>query len=321
MPNVTDLGRYRSLCRQTDTLNLNGTLNRPLRQRFGAPSTRASTTDSESRFGLPSLDADAARHQSLFAFLAGRHPVPLRRFAGGRCCRESETATAHGGLTLDGNLGRWRWTFTANYDLRPQRHPDRHQSRSGRDPGRGSTPAIRRSIRSARSTPSLLVMRPAGPVGIDQRIGRRAGGVQRLAASSCRRAGDDQPHRCQGNTLGLEQRDAARRRRHRSAISAATAAPCSGSFDLPITSRRDGFGGKIGDISLNLNFEVEHLSDFGTMRTLGYGVRWSPIDMLDLARHDHRRGWRAEHLSSSAIRPSSRPMSASSISPAARPLT
>src|SRR5205085_7935355 len=56
-----------------------------------------------------------------------------------------------------------------------------------------------------------------------------------------------------------------------------------GSFDLPLTSRREGFLSKIGDISLNFNFEVEHLSDFGTMRTLGYGVRWSPIDILDLA--------------------------------------
>src|SRR5207237_1349124 len=37
------------------------------------------------------------------------------------------------------------------------------------------------------------------------------------------------------------------------------------------------------DSSINFNVAVEHLADFGTTRTLGYGVRWSPIDILDLA--------------------------------------
>ena len=62
------------------------------------------------------------------------------------------------------------------------------------------------------------------------------------------------------------------------------------------------------------NIEVENLSDFGTLTTFGYGLRWEPIEALDLAGHRHRGGWRAEHVSSSAIRCSSRPTPAPSIS-------
>jgi hypothetical protein len=38
----------------------------------------------------------------------------------------------------------------------------------------------------------------------------------------------------------------------------------------------------LGSLSANLNAEVEHLSDFGTLRTLGAGLNWSPIDEVSL---------------------------------------
>jgi hypothetical protein len=37
----------------------------------------------------------------------------------------------------------------------------------------------------------------------------------------------------------------------------------------------------LGNLSANLNFEVEELSDFGTLKTLGYGLNWSPIEQLN----------------------------------------
>lgn len=54
------------------------------------------------------------------------------------------------------------------------------------------------------------------------------------------------------------------------------------SLDLPITSRKEGFGGGIGDISLNANAEVHRLSDFGTLYNWGGGLTYSPTDKLTL---------------------------------------
>ncbi|WP_236727242.1 TonB-dependent receptor, partial [Novosphingobium subterraneum] len=54
------------------------------------------------------------------------------------------------------------------------------------------------------------------------------------------------------------------------------------SFDLPITSRREGFGAGIGDLSLNANAEVHRLSDFGTLYNWGGGLTYSPTEKLTL---------------------------------------
>lgn len=54
------------------------------------------------------------------------------------------------------------------------------------------------------------------------------------------------------------------------------------SLDVPITSRKEGFGAGIGDISLNANAEVHRLSDFGTLYNWGGGLTWSPTGKLTL---------------------------------------
>lgn len=54
------------------------------------------------------------------------------------------------------------------------------------------------------------------------------------------------------------------------------------SLDLPITSRKEGFGAGVGDISLNANAEVHRLSDFGTLYNWGGGLTYSPTERLTL---------------------------------------
>lgn len=54
------------------------------------------------------------------------------------------------------------------------------------------------------------------------------------------------------------------------------------SLDLPITSRKEGFGAGIGDLSLNANAEVHHLSDFGTLYNWGGGLTYRPTETLSL---------------------------------------
>ncbi|MBU0557055.1 MAG: TonB-dependent receptor [Alphaproteobacteria bacterium] len=50
-------------------------------------------------------------------------------------------------------------------------------------------------------------------------------------------------------------------------------------FDIPLTSGSSG----IGRMSANANIGVEHYSDVGTLRNLGAGLNWSPLDFLSLS--------------------------------------
>ncbi|MBA3835989.1 MAG: hypothetical protein H0X53_09160 [Sphingomonas sp.] len=52
-------------------------------------------------------------------------------------------------------------------------------------------------------------------------------------------------------------------------------------LDLPI-SRRNGDFSALGNLTFNVNGEVEQLSDFGTLTTVGAGLNWSPAQRLDL---------------------------------------
>ncbi|WP_179504198.1 MULTISPECIES: TonB-dependent receptor [unclassified Sphingomonas] len=52
------------------------------------------------------------------------------------------------------------------------------------------------------------------------------------------------------------------------------------SLDLPITSKRENFGGFLGNLSLNLNAEAHRLSDFGGLYDFGGGLTWRPTNKL-----------------------------------------
>ncbi|HEX8055306.1 MAG TPA: hypothetical protein VF481_01490, partial [Novosphingobium sp.] len=52
---------------------------------------------------------------------------------------------------------------------------------------------------------------------------------------------------------------------------------------LPITSRKKGVLGGIGDISLNFSGGLDHLSDFGTLTDWSAGVNWLPTSKLDFS--------------------------------------
>lgn len=51
---------------------------------------------------------------------------------------------------------------------------------------------------------------------------------------------------------------------------------------VPITSRREGFGAALGDISLNFSAGLNHLSDFGSIKDWSAGLTWSPVEGLGL---------------------------------------
>lgn len=50
---------------------------------------------------------------------------------------------------------------------------------------------------------------------------------------------------------------------------------------IPITSRREDFGAAVGDISLNFQAGVDHLSDFGTLTDWTAGLNWGITERLN----------------------------------------
>ncbi len=277
-PNSSDLGRYRSLLPATEQLQFNGTLNRTV---FGNISATANGTfeinRSDSRLGLPTatltLPAGSpfspfARDVGLFRYLEDFGPLE----------RESDSWAAHAGLAFNGDLGRWRWSATSNFDRgHSESVTDRgyalgaaQQRISAGDPGLNPFGAISGDLltplpqdRTRTDTQFAnvdalfngpLVQLPGG----DVRSSLRAGLETRGFNSEATRGGVTQ-----SRELGRDRANA------------------QASFDVPIASRT-GFLSAVGNLSVNLNLAVEQLSDFGTLRTYGYGLNWSPIAELSL---------------------------------------
>lgn len=166
--------------------------------------------------------------------------------------RDQDTRSLHVGTTLNGRTARWIWSLTANYD--------RAVTEIGTDVGTlGRTRDEARSVNSLADADLVfsgpVVELPAGPVSATLR-----GGLATRDFSSRSSLGE------------VEQR--AQLSRNRGALQA--------SLDIPVTGRRAGRAGPLGTVSVNVNAEIEQLSDFGSLRTYGYGLQWSPVDALSV---------------------------------------
>lgn len=166
--------------------------------------------------------------------------------------REQDARTARVATALNGDVGDWRWSFTGGYD--------HARSETVTDPRAGAAAVERdrgESLNQAANAELVLngspLTLPAGEVSATIRALAEA----RRFESETRRAGLT-------TTTDLG--------RDRGALQA--------SLDLPIASERNGVLQPLGDLSANVNLEVEQLSDFGTLRTLGGGLIWSPRDRL-----------------------------------------
>ncbi|HET9427662.1 MAG TPA: TonB-dependent receptor [Allosphingosinicella sp.] len=162
--------------------------------------------------------------------------------------RESDTLAGHLGFVLNGDVAPWRWSAIGNYDL------SEIETRTDRN-GMGDRADTVSEVASMEGTAS-------GPI-VDLPGGR--------AAASLRAGFDTRSLDSETLRGGLPQsRELSRQRGHVQA-----------SLDIPIASRRRAVLEAIGDLSLNFNAELEQLSDFGTLRTLGAGLNWEPIPQLD----------------------------------------
>jgi hypothetical protein len=166
--------------------------------------------------------------------------------------RAIDTRLAHLGTALGGLTAKWLWSLTANYD--------RTVTETATDTD--AVPGARDKARSVNGVADAdfvlsgtLLNLPAGPVSTSLRVG----GAVRDFSSRSLRGGVEQRAELPRDSLGVQA-----------------------NFDLPIASRSRKRLAGLGEVSANLNLGLDKFSDFGTLRTFGYGLTWSPIPGLNL---------------------------------------
>ena len=82
-----------------------------------------------------------------------------------------------------------------------------------------------------------------------------------------------------GDTEHLDSEPAANGRQSSNSLSRTTG-KAAANLDLPISRRGREFSA-LGNLTLNANAEVDQLSDFGTLTTIGAGANWSPVERLN----------------------------------------
>ncbi|WP_443018546.1 TonB-dependent receptor [Sphingobium sp. Leaf26] len=276
---VSDLTRYRTLSPETESFSANATLARALGGISATLNGRLELSDNDSLQGLSSAAFDLPAGSAFSPFA---NDATLYRYLaqGGALQQQIRGTTGHIGLTLNGQLGRgWQWSFTGNGDLsitrtRTDRGISTDAIQAALDAGDASVnpygsfaPALiatrltdRARAKSQALQGDLLISGtlfelPAGGVTTSMSIGASANGFTSRSVRSGVESGSDYSREIGSGQISL---------------------------DLPITSRSRGVLGAVGDVAVNLNAAAQHYSDFGTLSTLGYGLRWKPVDAVQI---------------------------------------
>ncbi|MBI1682322.1 TonB-dependent receptor [Caulobacter hibisci] len=160
--------------------------------------------------------------------------------------KQTKTTTADLGALADGFLGAWAWTGSLAYQrIDTDSATDRETSA---DPTRASS--VAQSVKGDLVTNGALLSLPAGSL----RVSLKAGGEHSSLESQ---------------SIDLTKREVSR---DQGSVQA--------SVDLPLTAAGDGLGDRIGAVSANFNLAAAQVSDFGTLRTLGAGLNWTPVEKL-----------------------------------------
>ena len=277
-PNVTDISRYRTLRGSSQQFSTNIVYAHPVFARSTATVNGSlSYARGDSLTGLPG-DTLLVPADDPFSPFDG--PVALYRYDGVTPLHQrTETLDGHLGLSVNGDRGHWRWSLTGNYDYgenntRTQTGLDTSTLQARIDaldpsvnPFASPAPGLlggilvdrARSVSNAGALQAVvggpLFKLPAGSAGTNIKLGFEMSGFD---VSSLR--------------AGIDQSSDLTRRNANGQIS----------IDLPIASRKEHVLPWLGSLSVNLNVAARQLSDFGTLRTYGYGLHWAPASQISL---------------------------------------
>jgi hypothetical protein len=273
--NVTSLGRARSLLPEARALTLGGSYAGTILGNVAAAVTGGfESNDRKSLIGLPSVSLVVPAGGPFSPFAAS---TLVNRYAEPALQRQADDWTGRIGTSLNGRIKAWAWALTANYShTETEILTDRGLDLGGvqttllaRDPSLNpyGPAALAGALVQDRATSNTdladadltangaLLLLPAGDLTASFKAGLQARSLQ-----------------AESRRLGVFQRTDLSR----------TQGDFQASFDLPLTSVRNDVLSALGSLSLNANFAVERLSDFGTLSTTGFGANWQPRDGIEL---------------------------------------
>jgi len=274
---VSNLTRYRTLSPATESFSANATLARALGDVSASLNGRLELSENDTLQGLPSLSLTVPGGNPFSPFA---DDTTLYRYLdqAGALAQQVRGTTGHIGLTLNGGLAKgWQWSFTGAGDL--------SVTRTTTD--RGFSSATAQSLLDAGDA----TLNPYGtlPMAVlTDRLTDRARARSRAIVGDLLVSGSlfELPAGMVTTSLtagasanGFDSRSV----RNGTASSADYSREIisgQASIDVPLTSRSRDVLGAIGDIGVNLNVAAKELSDFGTLSTLGYGLRWTPVTQI-----------------------------------------
>ncbi len=265
--NLIDPTPFRTLLGQSRKTSANAVYARTIFGNVGATiNGRLESTDSKSLNGLPTTVLTLADGTRVTRSLDDPGFLPL--------AQRASSIAAHLGTTMNGGVGTWRWSVTGNYDRSDTQtftetgvDASAFQARlTANDPTASLSRLTASDIAAApgnrayarQSTGGLdalfngtLFSLPAGSVSTSVKIGAETADFSsRSYRGALRTAGDVSRDTVNGQV----------------------------NVDVPIASRSKDVLGVLGNLSANFNLAEDHLSDFGTLTTLGYGANWSPVE-------------------------------------------
>lgn len=165
--------------------------------------------------------------------------------------RTNSTDSAHAGMVLNGaTKSQWHWTLTGNADLASTlTRTDRDNVSFPRDRAHEKTAS---GDLTGTANGNLFKL-PAGYATTTLTLG---GNTQHLSSNAT--SGGETSSNSLSRTTGQAKVN----------------------VDLPISRRSRDFSA-LGNLTLNGNAAVDHLSDFGALTAVGAGLNWSPADRLN----------------------------------------
>lgn len=248
-----------TLATQSDDLTISGDATRQFGGLTADLAGRLDLHSLQSRLGLSDDDGDILVAQGSPELISGPR------------YRSDRTVDAQTSLTLNGKLDEWRWSFVGKLDdttraIHTLDGPEQFDTIQLPSPGMlanhcdgpGDTGCVVTDQRTASGDFYLngkLFALPAGSASASFRTGFVLSGIRSEAPG----AGEYQTrNRDEGNVQG--------------------------NIDLPVTTARS----PIGKLTVGVNGEARHLSDFGTLTTLGSSLQWTPVKPVEIVASARR---------------------------------
>jgi iron complex outermembrane recepter protein len=277
--NQTDVGADRTLLPASQNLTANAVMSQPIFwgiRATGNVTLGASTSDGLQ--GLPGLTLGVPAGDPFSPFSQG---VDVDRYVAGLGpLRQSVDGwTAHLGSTLNKDMGDWRLSLTDAYDY--------SDSETRTDEGVNAAPLQALLDAGSTSFNPFAAFPPGLVTALAQNTANsqtHAANIQALANGPLFQlpAGAFYGSFKVGDSESLQISHAMQAGLAESADLSRNDANVQLNLDLPLTSRDKHVFGWIGDLSLNGNFAVDYLSDFGLLKTIGYGLNWTPVEGVSL---------------------------------------